>query len=105
VPRGGPSILSILFIFILLKITRYRLTHKLHGSNIFDKWHRDEFLRRALNTLMDNVTEIRADHKRDLTVEVIIGNMLQSRANLLQQVVQELRDEGLPVLKPFLSTW
>lgn len=29
--------------------------------------------------------------------------MFQSRANLPQQVVQELRDEDLPVLEPFLS--
>ncbi len=63
----------------------------------------DEFARRALYTLLDNVAEIRADHNRALKVEGIIVNMFQSRANLPQQVVQELRDEGLPVLEPFLS--
>jgi chromosome partitioning protein len=30
--------------------------------------------------------------------------MFQSRANLPGRVVQELREEGLPVLEPFLSS-
>lgn len=64
----------------------------------------DEFARRALYTLLDNVAEIRADHNAALKVEGIIVNMFQSRANLPQQVVQELREEGLPVLEPFLSS-
>jgi chromosome partitioning protein len=63
----------------------------------------DEFARRALYTLLDNVAEIRADHNETLEVEGIIVNMFQSRASLPQEVVQELRDEGLPVLEPFLS--
>lgn len=63
----------------------------------------DEFARRALYTLLDNVAEIRADHNKALRVEGIIVNMFQSRAKLPQQLVQELRDEGLPVLEPFLS--
>lgn len=63
----------------------------------------DEFARRALYTLLDNVAEIRADHNAALAVEGIVVNQFQSRATLPQQVVQELRDEGLPVLEPFLS--
>ena len=54
-------------------------------------------------TLLDNVAEIRADHNAKLEVEGIIVNQFQSRASLPQQVVQELRDEKLPVLEPFLS--
>lgn len=64
----------------------------------------DEFARRALYTLLDNVAEIRADHNAALAVEGIVVNQFQSRATLPQQVVQELRDEGLPVLEPFLSS-
>lgn len=63
----------------------------------------DEFARRALYTLLDNVAEIRADHNADLEVEGIVVNQFQSRATLPQQVVQELRDEKLPVLEPYLS--
>lgn len=63
----------------------------------------DEFARRALYTLLDNVAEIRADHNAALTVEGIVVNQFQARATLPQKVVEELREEGLPVLEPFLS--
>lgn len=63
----------------------------------------DEFARRALYTLLDNVAEIRADHNADLEVEGIVVNQFQARASLPQKVVDELRAENLPVLEPFLS--
>lgn len=63
----------------------------------------DDFSRRALYALMENVQEIRADHNRDLNVDGIVVNQFQARASLPQQVVQELIAEGLPVLAPYLS--
>jgi chromosome partitioning protein len=63
----------------------------------------DEFARRALYLLLDNVAEIRADHNRELEIEGIVVNQFQPRANLPQKIVDELRDEGLPVLKTLLS--
>lgn len=63
----------------------------------------DDFSRRALYSLMDNVQEIRADHNRGLEVEGIVVNQFQPRASLPQKVVQELVEEGLPVLQPYLS--
>jgi chromosome partitioning protein len=63
----------------------------------------DEFARRALYTLMDNVAEIRADHNADLVVEGIVVNQFQPRATLPQKVVDELRAEKLPVLDSHLS--
>ncbi len=63
----------------------------------------DEFSRRALYSLLENVQEIKADHNRDLEVEGIVVNQFQPRASLPQKVVQELVAEGLPVLEPYLS--
>ena len=63
----------------------------------------DEFSRRALYSLLENVAEIRSDHNRALQVEGIVVNQFQPRASLPQKVVQELIDEGLPVLTPYLS--
>jgi chromosome partitioning protein len=63
----------------------------------------DEFARRALYTLLDNVAEIRADHNSNLLVEGIVVNQFQPRATLPQRVVDELRGEGLPVLDCHLS--
>ncbi len=63
----------------------------------------DEFSRRALYALLDNVQEIQADHNQALQVGGIVVNQFQPRANLPQRLVQELVDEGLPVLQPYLS--
>ena len=52
---------------------------------------------------MENVQEIQADHNPKLAVEGIVVNQFQPRANLPQKLVQELIDEGLPVLQPYLS--
>ena len=64
----------------------------------------DEFARRALYSLLENVAEIRADHNAGLEVEGIVVNQYQPRANLPQQVVAELKEEGLPVLATMLSS-
>ena len=64
----------------------------------------DEFARRALYSLLENVAEIRADHNERLQVDGIVINQFQSQANLPQRLVKELRDEGLPVLKSMLSS-
>jgi len=63
----------------------------------------DDFSRRALYTLLDNVKEIQADHNDELQVSGIVVNQFQPRASLPQKLVQELIDEGLPVLQPYLS--
>ena len=63
----------------------------------------DDFSRRALYGLLESVEEIKADHNRELIVEGIVVNQFQPRANLPQRTVQELVDEGLPVLLPYLS--
>jgi chromosome partitioning protein len=64
----------------------------------------DDFSRRALYALLDSVKEIQADHNRDLTVCGIVVNQFQARASLPQRLVQELVDEGLPVLQPSLRS-
>ena len=64
----------------------------------------DAFSRAALYELMQNVDEIQADHNEALRVEGIVVNQYQPRASLPQRVVQELIDEGLPVLQPYLGS-
>lgn len=63
----------------------------------------DDFSRRALYTLLDNVREIQADHNPELVVSGVVVNQFQPRANLPQRAVQALIDEGQPVLQPYLS--
>jgi len=64
----------------------------------------DDFSRRALYTLLDNVKEIQQDHNAALEVEGIVINQFQPRASLPVQLVEELVNEGLPVLASRLSS-
>jgi chromosome partitioning protein len=63
----------------------------------------DIFSRRALYALLEDIAEIRADHNAALVVEGIVVNQFLARARLPQRMVQELIEEGLPVLEPYLS--
>lgn len=64
----------------------------------------DDFSRRALYTLLENVKEIQQDHNAALEVEGIVINQFQPRASLPQKLVDELVGEGLPVLSSRLSS-
>ena len=64
----------------------------------------DDFSREALYQLMRNIDEIRGDHNGDLAIDGIVVNQFQPRARLPQQLVNALRDEGLPVLDSKLSS-
>lgn len=64
----------------------------------------DDFARQALYTLMNNVGEVKADHNPALQIEGIIVNQFQPRSRLPQRLVDELIEEGLPVLDTKLSS-
>jgi len=64
----------------------------------------DEFSRRALYALLESLQEVKEDHNPGLEVAGIVVNQFQSRANLPQQLVAELVAEGLPILRPFISS-
>ncbi|GAA5555368.1 chromosome partitioning protein ParA [Acinetobacter schindleri] len=62
----------------------------------------DVFSKRALHTLIENVIETQDDHNDRLEIEGIVVNQFQAQAKLPREVVQQLKDEGLPVLKNML---
>jgi chromosome partitioning protein len=64
----------------------------------------DSFSRQALYGLLKELEDIREEHNDELEVEGIVVNQYQSRAALPQQMLQELIDEGLPVLPTYLSS-
>jgi chromosome partitioning protein len=64
----------------------------------------DDFSRRALYALLDDIAEIRTDHNAGLVVEGIVVNQFLPRARLPQRIVQGLIDNGLPVLQPYLTS-
>ncbi|MDR5857658.1 ParA family protein [Caballeronia sp. LZ062] len=64
----------------------------------------DDFSRRALYSVLENVQEIRHDHNPELMIEGIVINQFQPRASLPQKLVDELRAEDLPVLDSHISS-
>jgi chromosome partitioning protein len=64
----------------------------------------DDFARQALYTLINNVGEVQNDHNAALQIEGIIVNQFQPRSRLPQRLVDELIEEGLPVLNTKLSS-
>ena len=64
----------------------------------------DAFSRRALYTLIKNIQEIRQDHNAELILEGVVVNQFQAQARLPRELVEQLSEEGLPVLAPYLSS-
>ena len=62
----------------------------------------DVFSKRALHSLIENVIETQDDHNSALEIEGIVVNQYQAQAKLPRQVVQQLKDEQLPVLNSML---
>ena len=63
----------------------------------------DTFSKSALYHLLDNVVELQEDHNPNLRIEGIVVNQFNSQARFPAELVQELRDEQLPILETFLS--
>lgn len=62
----------------------------------------DIFSKRALQTLIENIVETQDDHNEHLMIEGIVVNQFQVQAKLPREVVQQLKEEGLPVLNSML---
>jgi chromosome partitioning protein len=63
----------------------------------------DDFARQGLYSLQQKIDEIREDHNADLAIEGIIANQFMANAKLPQQIINELIDEGYPVLAQYIS--
>jgi chromosome partitioning protein len=64
----------------------------------------DDFSRRAIYALLESVEEVREDHNPKLAIGGIVVNQFQARARLPRHLVDELVEEGLPVLEPFITS-
>ncbi len=64
----------------------------------------DDFSRQALYTIIGEIQEVQEDHNPDLRIEGIVVNQFDARARLPAQLVNELIEEGLPVLPIRLSS-
>jgi len=81
----------------------FTLSALIAGDRCLVPFDCDDFSRRALYSLLENVEEVREDHNPGLEVGGVVVNQFQARARLPQQLVDELIAEGLPILEPFIS--
>ncbi|MCL6269108.1 ParA family protein [Sansalvadorimonas sp. 2012CJ34-2] len=63
----------------------------------------DAFSQQALMNIMSEINELREDHNRDLSFEGVIVNQFQPQANLPTHLIEELQEEGYPVLPVYLG--
>ena len=81
----------------------YTLSALIGANSVLIPFDCDDFSRRALYSLIENLEETREDHNEDLILEGIVVNQFQPRANQPARVVSELRAEGLPLLKSMIG--
>lgn len=64
----------------------------------------DLFSRNAIYHLFRGVTDIKEKYNRKLRVEGVVVNQYMPSASLPQKLVDELSNEGLPIISTFLSS-
>lgn len=64
----------------------------------------DSFSRQTLYAVLREIEEIQEDHNENLVLEGIVVNQLQSRASLPLHLIEELTNEGLPLLPTYLMS-
>lgn len=64
----------------------------------------DAFSRRSIDRVSDAITDICEDHNPNLKIEGIVVNQFQPRANLPQQLVDELVEAGYPIISTMLTS-
>ncbi len=64
----------------------------------------DSFSRQALYNLVNTVAEIREDHNEDLVIEGVVVNQFNAQARLPTELIEQLKQDGLPVVESYLSS-
>ncbi len=64
----------------------------------------DIFSRQAFDVLLGNLMELKNDHNKELQIEGIVINQFNSQARLPRDMIQEMTEEGLPMLQSPLSS-
>ena len=80
----------------------FTLSALIAASRVLIPFDCDVSSKRALQTLIENVIETQDDLNDHLEIEGIVVNQFQAQAKLPREVVQQLKDESLPVLDSML---
>lgn len=64
----------------------------------------DSFSKQALYNVTENMWDLKEDHNPDLYIEGIVINQFSAQTNLHSELVNELKQEEMPVLNSYLSS-
>ncbi len=64
----------------------------------------DAFSRQSLNVVAEAIHDICDDHNPELSIDGVVVNQFQPRAKLPQQLVEELKQSGHPILPTMLTS-
>ena len=81
----------------------YSMSSLLASDRVLIPFDCDAFSATGIVQVLEIVDEVVDDHCPALSVEGIVINQYQSNARLPKQTVDDLKEKGLPVLKPYLS--
>ena len=64
----------------------------------------DSFSKQGLNQLLENLVDLKQDHNPKLIIEVIVINQFNPQARLPVELIEQLKNEQLPVLPTYLAS-
>ena len=82
----------------------YSKTALIAAQRVLIPYDCDSFSKQALYQLLDNTIELKQDHNPALEIEGVVINQFNAQARLPRELIEELREEQLPVLDSFLSS-
>lgn len=80
----------------------YSRTALIGADSLLIPFDCDSFSRQALYNLVNTVAEIREDHNESLQIEGVVVNQYNPQARLPDELIAQLRQEGLPVFDTYL---
>jgi len=80
----------------------YSRSAMIAGDAVVIPFDCDDFSRQALYNLIHTITEIQEDHNDALAIDGIVANQFQAQASLPRRMLDDIRQEGLPVFSSVL---
>ena len=82
----------------------YSMSSLMAADSVLVPFDCDAFSAEAISQVSDAVKEVSLDHCPNLKIEGIVINQFQGSARLPTQSIEQLKDEGYPIITPYISS-
>jgi chromosome partitioning protein len=82
----------------------YTMSALMAADSVLVPFDCDAFSADAITHVQRNVQEIAEDHRPQLAIEGVVINHFQAQAKLPAKAIADLKERGLPILEPYLSS-